>query len=426
MFKIEEKQKIGTYLDELIKKKYPSKRKFCQAYIKATNGEVNDEETRKMANRISQITKGAKAIQTYDLPIFTELLEVSCEQILSAGQSCTPQNKRVTNYSIAFSKDEREWEAYIERDDKLILNQDEYGKTVIEYAIEFKNFDFLKYLIDNKYIWFDSRKDMDYVMTFGAGTSIQRRNPYCIDDLLQYRLSTEDQLRLDIVSLAIEHDDLQILEELRARENPQLYCKVHYSSCHNLDFDSCYDEGMVQHISQASDIILNYFTDEFKIRDRIKYKNGSNRAYTFMFPYISKLLDFLIENNSGFTETALKKSIKHNKSTYKKLCELINRLKNDEYYSREFMKNAWIKTCKQDINFYENGDIISFRAFYTYMLTKSSDGIITNIAHVTQKAKSEIIKHLIEELNQSYDKIRYIKNNLKENGYVDFEYEKDE
>lgn len=414
MFKLDENEKIGTYLNKLINKKYHSKRQFCQAYIRAAGNEVNNEETRKMANRISQITKGTKAIQLYDLPIFTELLDVSCEQILSAGQYYVPRSKRVTNYAIAFSKNEKEWESYIKREDKLILNQDEYGKTVIEYAIEFKNFEFLKYLINNKYIWFDGRNDMNYVMTFGAGTSIRRREPYHIDDILQYRLATEDQLRLDIISLAIEHNDLQILEELRARENPQLYYRAHYLSGMHPDFDSYYDEQMIRHISQASNNILDYFTDEFKIRDNIKYKDGSNRTHTFVFPYISKLLDFLIKNNSCFAETALKKSIAHNKSTYKKLCQLINRLKNDDYYSKEYMKNVWIKHCEQDIDFYENGDIISFKAFYTYITTKSPNGIITNIAHVTQESEAPIIKHLVEELNQLYNKIRYIKNNLEE------------
>ena len=154
MFKHENNKKIGAYLSDLIDRKYPSKRQFCKAYIVAIGGEVNDEEIQKMANRISQITKGTKAIQTYDLPIFTDLLEVSCEQILSAGEYSVPQSKRVTNYSIAFSKDPEEWEEFINREDKLILNQDEYCKTIIDYALEFGNYNLLKYLMDKKYIWF--------------------------------------------------------------------------------------------------------------------------------------------------------------------------------------------------------------------------------------------------------------------------------
>ncbi len=80
----------------------------------------------------------------------------------------------MTNYTIAQSHNEAEWIAYIEEKDKPILNPDEYGKTVLDYAIMFGNYNFLKFLINKNYIWFDSRKDIDYVMTFGAGTNIQR------------------------------------------------------------------------------------------------------------------------------------------------------------------------------------------------------------------------------------------------------------
>ncbi len=54
------------------------------------------------------------------------------------------------------------------------FNVDEYKKTVLEYAIEFNNYDFIKFFIDNKYIWFDSGDSNDYGTTFGAGTSIPK------------------------------------------------------------------------------------------------------------------------------------------------------------------------------------------------------------------------------------------------------------
>ena len=128
-----------------------------------------------MSNRLAQIAKGNKAIQTYDLPHFTELLGGSREQILSAREYSAPLSSRVTNYSIACSKDRKKWEAYIRHADKLILNSDEYCKTVLYYALEFGNYELIEFLMDNQYIWFDSRKDQDYIQTFGAGTSIEQR-----------------------------------------------------------------------------------------------------------------------------------------------------------------------------------------------------------------------------------------------------------
>lgn len=415
MFKHENNQKIGMYLSELIEKKYPSKRQFCKAYILAVGGIVNDEEIRKMANRISQITKGAKAIQTYDLPVFTELLGVSCEQILSAGEYSVPQVKRVTNYSIAFSKNPSEWDTFINREDKLILNQDEYCKTIIDYALEFGNYELLKYLMDKKYIWFDSRKDNDYVINFGAGTSIERRHISYTDYGLQAKLNEEDELRLNLIALAADHNDLEMLEALRARENTQMYYAAHYLSEQHPDFGKSYNERMVRHIALSSNEVLDYFTDEFEIRDRVRYKDGRDSKHIYVFPYISELLDFLIEGNSSFAETAIKKAIKHNKATYKKLCELVVRLKNDDHYSQDYMQGVWIKHCQEDIKFSENGNVVSFRGFYTSLITKSTpDGIITNIAHVTRSSKDHIIKHLIEELNESYDAIKELREHLEE------------
>ena len=75
-----------------------------------------------LSNRISQIVNGNKSVQTYDLLIIAELLEISCEEILSAGKCSAPTSNRPTNYYVAFSKDENIWKQYIEREDKLILN----------------------------------------------------------------------------------------------------------------------------------------------------------------------------------------------------------------------------------------------------------------------------------------------------------------
>lgn len=86
-----------------------------------------------------------------------------------------------------------------------------------------------------------------------------------------------------------------------------MYYRAHYLSCSCPDFDAHYDKAMVRHIAGSSDKVLDYFTDPFEIRDRVRYKDGSKRKHTFMFPYISKLLDMLVENNSPFFENSVGK-----------------------------------------------------------------------------------------------------------------------
>lgn len=398
-------RKIGAYISGLIEREFESARQFCRVYLQTRDGnEPTTEAIQNMANRLSQIKKGTKAIQFEDLLIFSELLHVSFEQILSAGECSEPKNNRMTNYTIAQSHNKSEWIAYIEEEHKPILNPDEYGKTILDYAIMFGNYDLLKFLVNEKYIWFDSRKDNDYIMTFGAGTSIQRikfeerdngvfiRKPD-MDDL-QYKLATEDQLRMYIISFAADYDDLSMLEKLRAREIPELYYKAHYLSCSFPDFDAHYNKKMVSHIAKSSNKILDYFTDPFEIRDRIRYKDGSNRKHTFVFPYISQLLDMLIENNSPFLKTALEKAIGHNENTWKKLKVLIKESVNNGCCYGDY----W----KKEVDFHENGNIVHFRD--TFAVT----GIITNIAMTTKKSADSKINELIHELNDSYNRIKHI------------------
>ncbi|MDE6404504.1 MAG: hypothetical protein K2M20_02490, partial [Lachnospiraceae bacterium] len=140
MFSIDNKE-IGTFVSGLIDAKFDSARKFCIEYLNEEGTEeVTEDKIRNMANRLSQIKKGSKAIQIYDLPIFSKLLDVSFEQILSAGKFGVRDNNRMTNFTVAQSHNEKEWLTYIEKEGKPILNPDEYGKTVLDYAIEFGNY----------------------------------------------------------------------------------------------------------------------------------------------------------------------------------------------------------------------------------------------------------------------------------------------
>ena len=449
MYKVKKNEEIGNYLSELIDEKYDSKRKFCVAYLEAEGCPMPDADTiQRMVNRISQICKGNKEIQLKDFPIFTELLGVSCEEILSAGECSAPTMSHLTNYSVAFSRDEKVWEEYIHREDRLILNLDEYGKSVVEYALEYKNFGFLKYLIEKKFIWFADAviDEEDYFSKYSSGqfdfgTSIERRLPpeddevrwhisypensmgiecwHPIDrDGLKYDLAGKDNLRMKMISLAVEHDEVELLDLLRAREIPSLY-QASFILCRSADCDRYYDENMLQYIARASEQVLNYFSKPIKIIDAAKRKN------IFLFPYMSKLIDLLIQKDRGYADYLLKVSIKHNRNTLKRLKELQHKTMNDrihyfgEMYQfvkchRELTENEIVNKMTDEVTngimneitrgfqFYENGDIVSYRDTAVEVM----DGIITNVIHVNGKSKNEKTNSLIQELNDLYEEIR--------------------
>ena len=274
MFTLEkDDRKIGIYLRQTILKKYDSIRRFCRAYLELRDGSTNDEEIRKLLNRFSQILKGVKRIQVDDLPYVTELLEVSCEEILSAGKVHLPISSHMTNYDIAFSHDREVWERYMKREDKLFLNCDEYCKSVIDYALEFKNYDFIKYLINEKFIWFvDMSEWKHFGFTYGAGTSVKRREIGYIDTHTPLELQYQDELRIKTIALAIENEDFDVLDSLLAREIPEMH-QANMVGYPAIDLQSRKNIDLIRAIALSNDQIIDYYSQEFIVKNQQKKDN---------------------------------------------------------------------------------------------------------------------------------------------------------
>ena len=397
--------KIGKHLGDLIKKsQHKNDRQFCIAYLTLRDGEANPDDIQKMQNRICQIKNGKKGVQIEDLPIFSDLLGVSIEDILSAGTVLTPVLSRKTNYSIAFSKDPAEWEEYIQRDDKLILNPDEYDKTAIDYALEAGNYPFLKYLTEKGYIWFVGDDKPDYYHGFGAGTSIKRRD-IGFHDILDIRMRSQDDLRFKMIALAIRNKDFEMLTILHAREIPLLYTinPIQHWTLKDEQLPLSPNIGqMIDSIAASETAAISYFFDEFIIETE-------NRALqnTYIFPYASQVLDALIVSRRiPESKRFLEKSIEHNKRIQKKLQKLVDKSKvnckefyntdpNSNYYDETyFHREAW-----KEYYFYpKTGFITYYMPFYL----KNATGFITNVINVTVSSKNTEIQFLIDELKKTY------------------------
>lgn len=405
MFKTDNK-KIGQHLGELIKNsKYKNDRQFGIAYLTLRDGKHNPDDIQNIQNRICQIKKGKKGVQIEDLPIFSELLGVSIEDILSAGTALAPSSSRKTNYSIAFSKDSEEWDAYIQRDDKLILNPDEYNKTVIDYALEAGNYPFLKYLVDNGYIWFVGEDENEYYIGFGAGTSIRRRE-LGFHDILEYRLKEQDDLRFKMITLAIRNSDFEMLTTLHAREIPLFHIinpVQHWTLRDKKLPESANVNQMIEHIANSDNTALSYFFEEFETS-----KNTKDYSYYFVFPYAGQVLDSMIrKGRNSECKRFIERAIDHNKKVQEKLQQLVssslaccrefaNSDPNSRYYDDAFFKRqAW-----REFHFYPNAGFVSY---CMPLYAKKSSGFITNVICVTAKSKDPEVQLLIDELMKTYN-----------------------
>ena len=83
MFTLADNEKIGAYLKRIINKKgYRSDRQFGKRCLEERNMPTDDEELRKMSNRLSQILNGKKGIQLEDLPVFSKMTDTIARKII--------------------------------------------------------------------------------------------------------------------------------------------------------------------------------------------------------------------------------------------------------------------------------------------------------------------------------------------------------
>lgn len=406
MFELASNQKIGKYLKETIRKKgFHSDRSFGKKCLEFKKEPAHESAVGNMANRLSQIFKGTRGVQLDDLPAFAALLDVSCEEILSAGKCRTVSVNHLTNYSIASTSNIRDWEAYVAREDKVILNADEYGKTVLDYALEFENYDFLKFLMDKGYIWFISEPDASgyrYRMNFGAGTSI-KQNPTDHTNIcrLEYDLHCRHDLRSRLLTLAIQRNDLPMLEHLHARETPALL-QIVGNSYVPQDADEHFDAGLIEALSNASDAVLAYFSEEFELCD----ERGTPNRY--MFPFFNQLVDALIEKKRSCVTTFLKNAAAHNSYILDSIIPLMDSAieESNEYYkfAAPDGKKAFAQhTAMQWLKFYPSGDFVQYAPHF------KKTGIISNLIHINSHSNDETLSHLIDEVNELYNRIKNIK-----------------
>lgn len=396
MFQLEENnQKIGSYLRRLVNKKYDSERKFCKAYLRLNGIPADDEETRKMQNRFSQIFNGKKRIQTYDLPFVTELLGVSCEEILSAGKCYVPVSSHVTNYDVALSKDPKVWQSYIDREDRLILNYDEYGKSVLDYAFDFNNYGFLKYLTDKGYIKFRDTADTDFRYNFGAITTIKRRD-ITHTDWLEAEISYSDKLRMNMLNLAMKNHDFSVLDMLHARETPQLHFAAVYSV--KPDETEMYDcSDIVENIAAAPDETIDYFSTEYSVM-----RENATKTTCFLYQHLGDVIAKMIEKRNDHVIRVIEKATAHNNKVYSFIKDILADAVQNTMKKQNCSKaDANMMIFKLN-NFYENCNVV--RMF----VSGTDKSIVANIIHAdVETTNADIMKRLLA-LNISYDRVRII------------------
>lgn len=382
---------IGKYISLKIKEKYNGNASsFCKDILKIRNEDPTDKTSLALLkSRVNKIIKGTNGIQIDDLCYFTELFDITCEELLSAGDCKIVNTNRYTNYAFASSTDEEYWNKYLKRADLIFHNTDEYGKTVIDYMFEFKNYKLLKYLISKKVIWFVDEK-AECGSYFFAGTSIERKPTKTMASELQLELD-KDKLRTDMISLSIDNHDYNLLDNLHAKEIPPLYMP---ECAGNLEKYNYYNQDMVCKIADSSDgNLISYFSKSFEI-------DNKGKTDEFIFPYIGSLSDMMIKSKSHYTAFVLEAVLRHNEKQFKKLSQVITEVyKSFKQENIYFDKNtAFDYITRYYFCFAENG-VFSYK--YSNSLRMAS-----NVICISEQSKETNINLLIDKINDYFYDIK--------------------
>ena len=392
-----DKDKIGEYVGHLIHEKGWSDRQFAIKCLEKKgwkdDGSVEYKQSlQNLQNRICSIKKGRKWIQVEDLPLFSELLDLSIESILSAGTILTPSVSRLTNYSVALSKDPEVWKEYIENKDGAFLNYDEYGKSIIDYALQYKNYALLKYLVEEKVIWFVGDDKSNYPYRFGAGTSIKRR--VSTDQFTwEYDIKTEDSLRTDLASLAIENKDFKMLDELHARETPQLYYGA--PNIPDINPENFLNKKMIEAVAGSGKDVLKYFTESFSVDDATAPDNH------YIFPYVHVLVGELIKRKSKYLKEVLSRIEEHNKTTLDVLEKMISeetaacREKLTDRFGEENLRSIATQA------FHISSDKESVR----YTAYETNKSYAARIVRIDDRTGNKECDDIIDSINAMFEKI---------------------
>ena len=407
MFVVKLDEKIGPYLKTKILQKYRSVRQFCIAYLELANREADDsDEIRKLCNRFSQILKGNKSIQTYDLPYVSQLLDTSCEDILSCGETKVPLNFRRTNYNIAFSNNESDWAEYLSREDCIAAYADEFGKTVLDYAIEFKNYKFIKYLIKNGYITLvQENPNWHNFPNFGAETSIKER-PY-EHKTLQNEFYENKLLRSQILSLAIANNDTKALETFKAKLfPPQLDANAFRP---DFKFSEYFDEAFLKDVASSQDKVFDYFLSEYTTKTTNRDKN----EITWLYPFIGELAGACIATkNKNRALKVLDIMSKHNNAAFEKLHKgflAAAKKAKDDHYSRSYQDA--LEMVARDYHIDEEKN---FACLYLYFM-RDFEPVMSHIVWVNTSSRDTEIQAKIDEVNKIYNKILELPNLIIKN-----------
>lgn len=169
------------------------------------------------------------------------------------------------------------------------------------------------------------------------------------------------------------------------------------------------NEDLICKIAESEDDIIEYYSDEYEVKDR---HNHTNR---FIYPYLSEVIEIMIENGNKNVERVLEKSIIHNEYVFNCLLENLNTYtqmlitKADEEYgdgiTPELKKINRVNARREALIYFKYNPDAKIVSYYYGIKRNVIEGMVSNIISIEKIPEKEPIKELVEKLNDLANKI---------------------
>jgi len=210
----------------------------------------------------------------------------------------------------------------------------------------------------------------------------------------EYYIATKDKLRTDMVALAIERHDSDLLDELKARETPELYLGINYVP-NNVGGEKYKNQRLINTVARADSFVLKYFSETFSVECKNDVWNHC------IFPDVADVVDELIRLKSRQLKDVLLRIEKHNTEALKTVEEITR----DE-----------IEASREDFGDIYNYEQLEAVAKYYYFLSpnkralrysvrKTSKTFAAIIIKIDARIDNSELQKIIDSINTTYEKL---------------------
>ena len=221
---IKDKNEVGVYIDFLL-----NERQWKQADLSKKLTEIEGRPVSR--DNVSKWIAGERYPGIDHIYYLAQVFNVSIENILMAGSQRDNFDDRLFSlYAVAKSGDKKRLDQLMNLENeygtKIGENYDEFDKTILDYLIEFKRVDLIKYMFEKGYM---------FMWETQTNTAIRVGNLTGMEDKFNA-----------FVDLAIEYDDVELFQYLIKPTRPILQKK-----------EDCELEAFQQHYKHLDTDILH-------------------------------------------------------------------------------------------------------------------------------------------------------------------------